>query len=213
MPDARKNGYIPKPLPGFESINRYWDRTRQMPAARLLPGEYYVSVQDELITTVLGSCISACIRDKVHRIGGMNHFMLPASADGRWGGNEGIAGSATRYGNYAMEHMINDILKHGGVRRNLEVKVFGGGRIIDGMGNVGNNNIAFIREYLRIEGLPLVGEDLGDIYPRKVVYLPSSGRVWVKRIKTLHKDALLWRERQYQRDIEKSPVGGSVELF
>ena len=112
-----------------------------------------------------------------------------------------------------MEHMINDILKHGGLRKNLEVKVFGGGRIIDGMGNIGSNNIEFIREYLQLEGLALVGEDLGDIFPRKVVYLPATGRAWVKRIKTLHNDTLLLRERMYIQDIDRRPVGGQVELF
>lgn len=204
---------FPEPLPGFEAVQRFWDRTRQIPTAKLLPGEYYVSIQDEVITTVLGSCISACIRDRVHRIGGMNHFMLPVSKDGNWQGFEDIAGSANRYGNYAMEHMINDILRYGGARENLEVKVFGGGRIINDMSNIGKINIEFIKEYLRLEELTLVGEDLGDSYPRKVVYLPTTGQAWVKRIKNLHNDSLLQREQLYRRDIEKHPVGGEVELF
>jgi len=197
---------LPEPLPGFEGIRRYWDGTRHMPAAKILPGEYYVTAQNEVITTVLGSCISACVQDRVNRIGGMNHFMLPISEDGKWEGAGDNSGSATRYGNYAMEHMINGILEHGGVRRNLEVKVFGGGRIISDMGDIGNNNIDFIREYLRLEGLPLVGEDLGGSYPRKVVYLPAIGRVWIKRIETLHNDTLLRRERLYKQNIENRPV-------
>jgi len=184
-----------------------------MSAAKILPGEYYITVQNEVITTVLGSCISACVQDRVNRIGGMNHFMLPISKDGKWKGRRDISSSATRYGNYAMEHMINDILKHGGVRRNLEVKVFGGGRIISDMGDIGNNNIDFIKEYLRLEGLPLVGEDLGGSYPRKVVYLPAIGRVWIRRIETLHNDTLLQREQRYQRKIENRPVAEGVELF
>jgi len=98
-------------LSGFESINRYWDRAHQMPAAKILPGEYYVTQQNEIITTVLGSCVSACIWDRAAGIGGMNHFMLPLSHTGDWGGS-GLISTATRYGNFAMEHMINDILKY-----------------------------------------------------------------------------------------------------
>lgn len=128
MPGKGSNLVFLKPLSGFEGIQRYWDRERQMPAAKILPGEYYVSNQNELITTVLGSCVSACIRDPVAGIGGMNHFMLPNSERGNWNGKHSIASNATRYGNFAMEHMINDILKHGGERGNLEVKVFGGGK-------------------------------------------------------------------------------------
>ena len=139
--------------------------------------------------------------------------MLPLSRDGRWPGAGDIAGSATRYGNYAMEHMINDILKHGGARGNLEAKVFGGGRIISGVGDIGNNNSEFSREYLRLEELPLVGEDLGDIYSRKVVYLPRTGQAWVRRIKNLHNDTLLQREQRFKKEIEKGPVAGEVELF
>ena len=184
-----------------------------MPAAKILPGEYYVTNQDEIITTVLGSCVSACVRDRVFGIGGMNHFMLPVSNGGGWAGRDDIVGSANRYGNFAMEHMINDILKHGGHRRNLEVKVFGGGQIIDSMGSIGIRNIEFIRCYLRTEGLPVLAEDLGDTYPRKIVYYPSSGRVRMKKLKDLHNDTLLQRERAYRRDLEQSPVEGEVELF
>lgn len=184
-----------------------------MPAAKILPGEYYVSNQNELITTVLGSCVSACIRDPVVGVGGMNHFMLPISESGNWDGALGIASNATRYGNYAMEHMINDILKHGGRRGNLEVKVFGGGKIISGMSSIGLNNIKFIHEYLRIEGLKLLNEDVGDSYPRKIIFYPSSGRVQVKKIRRLDNDTLLQRERAYKRSIERHPVTGEVELF
>lgn len=79
---------LPRVLPGFEHINRYWDSVHQAAAAKLLPGEYYVTVEDEIIVTVLGSCVSACIRDPIRGIGGMNHFMLPISQQGR-----GIGGS------------------------------------------------------------------------------------------------------------------------
>ncbi|QYZ66543.1 MAG: chemotaxis protein CheD [Gammaproteobacteria bacterium (ex Lamellibrachia satsuma)] len=199
-------------LPGFETINRYWDRNHKMPAAKILPGEYYVTTNDEIITTVLGSCVSACIWDTVFGIGGMNHFMLPLSDSGSWGGSD-LVSTSTRYGNYAMEHMINDILRHGGHRPNLSVKIFGDGKIISGMSDVGEKNIQFIREYIEQEQLRLLGEDVGDIYPRKVVFYPASGRVRIKKLKHMHNDTVVKREVAYQHDIEEAPVVGEVELF
>jgi chemotaxis protein CheD len=201
-------------LAGFESINRYWDREHNIVAAKILPGEYYVTNKDELVTTVLGSCVSACIRDRVFGIGGMNHFMLPASDSGTWGGVQpGSTNTATRYGNYAMEHMINDILKHGGHRRNLEVKIFGGGKIINTMTDIGNRNISFVRAYIAMEGMTLAGEDVGDIYPRKVVFFPLTGRVRMKKLKHLHNDTVLRREVAYQHQLIAQPVEGEIELF
>jgi chemotaxis protein CheD len=205
---------LPAPLPGFEAINRYWDPVHGIPAAKIMPGEYYVTAGDELVTTVLGSCVAACVRDRVFGIGGMNHFMLPVSADGKgWNGSGDILSTATRYGNYAMEHMINDILKHGGHKRHLEAKIFGGGRMMDSLSDVGARNIEFVREYLAIEGIPLTGESVGDIYPRKVIYIPATGKALVKRLKHLHNDTILRREADYRRDIARKPVAGSVELF
>lgn len=199
-------------LRGFEHINRYWDKTNNMYSAKILPGEYYVTTSNEFIVTVLGSCISACIRDRVKRIGGMNHFMLPeTTGDGRWAG--GSANTATRYGNFAMEHMINDILKNGGKRENLEVKICGGGRILQRMTDIGMKNIAFVRTYLSMEGLALLAEDVGDIYPRKVQYMPMNGKLRVKRLLSLHNDTIVQRESKYMHELEDTPVAGEVELF
>jgi len=205
---------LPAPLPGFEHINRYWDRVNDMSAAKLLPGEYYVTSSDEIITTVLGSCISACIRDRYFGIGGMNHFMLPISEGGTWaGGDVDPTSMATRYGNFAMEHMINEILKQGGHKQNLEVKIFGGGQILHSMTDVGLGNIEFVRDYIRTEGLHVDSEDVGDIYPRKIVYYPQSGRVRMKKLKDLHNDTVVQREQAYRKDIVQEPVAGEVELF
>jgi len=201
-------------LPGFEHINRYWDKGHATVAGKILPGEYYVTLHNELITTVLGSCVSACVRDRRLGVGGMNHFMLPLSADGSgWNGAADVVSSATRYGNYAMEHMINEILKHGGQKRNLEAKIFGGGRIINNLSDVGARNIEFVREYLKVEGLPIVGEDVGDIFPRKIIYFPGSGRALVKRIKHLHNDTVVRRENAYREELAHQPVQSDVELF
>ena len=212
---SRINEAVPmeKALRGFSGINRYWDKHRDIYAAKILPGEFYVTVSDEIIVTVLGSCVSACIRDKVFGIGGMNHFMLPQSnADGEVTFN-GVVSEAARYGNYAMEHMINAILSNGGRRENLEVKIVGGGRIIAGMTNIGLRNVQFVKEYIDSEGLTLLGEDVGDIYPRKVVYSPRTGKVQVKKLRNMHNRTVLDREERYMHEIEQKPVAGDVELF
>ncbi|GDX85257.1 putative chemoreceptor glutamine deamidase CheD 1 [Methylococcaceae bacterium] len=201
-------------IQGFNHVNRYLDNEHGVIAAKILPGEYYVTTENELITTVLGSCISACIRDKESGVGGMNHFMLPeTSAEKMRHGSDAMIGNAARYGNYAMEHLINTILSNGGKRKNLEVKIFGGGRIIPILTDVGARNIAFILDYIDQEGLSLLAKDLGDIYPRKVIYFPKTGKVGMKKIQDLHNDTIANRERQYSRNIKDLPVEGDVELF
>lgn len=205
--------YLPQPpcLEQFEHINRYWDRAHETWVAKILPGEFYVTkYPDEVIATTLGSCVSACIRDNVLGIGGMNHFMLPLK--GEYSTDDWM-GTATRYGNYAMEHLINEILKLGGSRQNLEVKLTGGGRIMANMSDVGAKNIKFVLDYLAIEDINAVVQDLGDIYPRKVMYWPTTGRLRVMRLKTLHNDTLIKREATYRHDLAMQPDSGSVELF
>lgn len=201
-------------LPGFEHINRYWDKLQGRYAAKILPGQFYVTLHDEAIVTVLGSCIAACIRDRVFGVGGMNHFMLPD--DGRNGERLLQPGSlATRYGNHAMEQLINEILKAGGRRENLEVKIFGGGQIIRNMRtlDIGRRNIDFVHEYIRTEGLKLVAEDTGDIFPRKVMYFPASGVARVKRLRHMHNDTIVRRELDYREELVQQPAAGEVELF
>ncbi|PWB54052.1 MAG: chemotaxis protein CheD [Nitrosomonadales bacterium] len=205
---------MPLALPGFEHVKRGWNATHECYAARILPGEYYVTKNDESVYTTLGSCISACIRDRVLGIGGMNHFMLPAtelSEADAW--KAASLSAATRYGNYAMEHLINEILRNGGKRQNLEVKVFGGGRILENMTDVGQRNIAFVRDYLRTEGLQVASEDVGEIFPRMVVYFPATGRVRVKRLRSLHNNTIASQEKSYIESIKEKPVSGDVELF
>ena len=205
---------LPLSLPGFEHIKRYWDKATGSIAAKILPGEFYVTVNDEIIVTVLGSCVSACIRDRVFGIGGMNHFMLPVNRNeaSQWGGQ---LEESTRFGNFAMEKMINEILKHGGNRKNLEVKLFGGGKVITGMTtiDVGRRNIDFVREYVQMEELNLVAEDLGDIYPRKVVYNPKTGKVRVKKLRSMHTRTIVERETSYMNQLKTEPPSGDVELF
>jgi len=198
----------PKALKGFRSINRYWDKDRGIWGAKILPGEFYVTLHEEVIVTVLGSCISACIRDKKLGIGGMNHFMLPSSGD-----PSQLSGS-NRYGNYAMENLINEILKNGGSRENLEAKIFGGGKILANMTDVGSRNIQFVEDYLKTENIQVVSEDIGDVCPRKVAYIPATGKAFMKRLRSLHNDTVVSRERDYLKDLEQTPVqSGDIELF
>ncbi|MFW5426375.1 MAG: chemoreceptor glutamine deamidase CheD [Methylophagaceae bacterium] len=201
----------PSCLADFDHVNRYWDRSHNTWAAKILPGEYYVTVDpDEAVATTLGSCVSACVRDKVFGIGGMNHFMLPTHSEHA---SDSWMDSATRYGGYAMEHLINTILANGGSRKNLEVKLTGGGRIIANLSDVGARNIEFVHDFLRTEELQLLAEDLGDIYPRKVMYYPATGKMKVKKLRSMHNDTLIHREEAYQHELDVQPDSGGVELF
>ena len=191
--------------------NTYFDRHFNCEAVKILPGEYFVTQRDLVIVTVLGSCVSVCLRDHVSGIGGMNHFMLPGNNDG---GISPISASA-RYGVYAMELLINHLLKLGARRNCFEAKVFGGGSVLRGMtaNNIGDRNVEFVRDYLHTEHIPVVAEDLLDIYPRKVYYFPATGRVMVKKLRNLHNTTLLDREMEYSLRIKRTPVAGEIDLF
>src|ERR1700681_2029808 len=157
----------PLMLPAFAHMQRFWDPQLNSWTVKILPGEYYVTRGEEAISTVLGSCISACVRDPVKNVGGMNHFMLPedvSTGPNNW--LDPAVGLATRYGSYAMESLINDLLKLGATRERLEIKVFGGGRILAGMTDVGERNIDFIKSYIKLEGLHIAAEDMGGTQPR-----------------------------------------------
>jgi len=194
----------------FNHINRYWDKNSGLSTAKILPGEFYVTAHNEAITTVLGSCISACIRDVRAGLGGMNHFMLPMK-----GGSEQSVelSNAARYGNFAMEQMINDILRNGGTRENLEFKIFGGGKVMKGMTDVGKRNILFVKEYIELEGFKLLAEDVGGQYPRKVMFLPKTGKVMIKKLYSKHNSTIETRDESYYAKISKQDVTGDVELF
>lgn len=206
---------LPKPIAGFEHINRYWDKHMQTPAAKLMPGECYVSKSGEMVVTVLGSCIAACIRDCKLGIGGMNHFMLPIQSENHTITRSNTINPALCYGNWAMEYLINSILKAGGRRENLEVKLFGGGRVLAGMDSIdiGRKNIEFALKFLSDEGLKIHSQDLGDDCPRKVLYFPDTGAVKLRRMRTVANDTVQQRERAYFDSIVKRPPIGDVELF
>lgn len=207
---------IKRCLPEFSHINHYWDKEREMVVAKILPGEFYITQESVGIATTLGSCVSACIWDNRSGIGGMNHFMLPLTTQEAhevdWG-QRGLTSDATRYGNFAMEHLINLILKNGGRRFNLRAKVFGGGKVLQGMSDVGEQNIEFVLSYLATENIAIEGSDLGAFLPRKVMFFPETGRALVKSIENLNNDTIAARESAYSSSINKEDVSGDVELF
>jgi len=202
---------LPRALPGFESVRRYRNVAGQV-VAKLLPGDFYVTPHDEVLDTVLGSCVSACIRNPRTQVGGMNHFMLPRPSglgNDTW---DSVAGRATRYGSASMEQLINRILGAGGGRGDLEVKIFGGGRVLATLTDVGNHNVAFVREFLKQEGLRVVSEDVGATCPRHVQYFPLSGRVRVRHLTSRYTDVVS-HEQTYLRGLEQAPLAGAIDLF
>lgn len=189
--------------------NHYFDRMLNVDAVKILPGEYFVTSGRQVLVTVLGSCVAACIRDNKTGIGGMNHFMLPDE------GNREMISSSARYGNYAMEVLINHLFKLGAKRNRLEAKVFGGGAVLESLSasKVGERNAEFVLSYLKMEGIPVISKDLLDSYPRKIYYFPNSGRVLVKKLHRVHNDTLFVRESDYQKRLKSSKVEGDIELF
>lgn len=194
------------------STTLYFDRTFDCDAAKISPGEYYYTDKNMLIVTVLGSCVSACIRDKKTGIGGMNHFMLP---DGSGADNDNPASESMRYGTYAMEVLINQLLRNGARRENLEAKIFGGGNVLRSFTTnmVGDRNAAFVKKFLKDEGIHVTGEDLLDVHPRKVYYFPKTGKVLVKKLKQLNNYTLVKREQAYSSKMKTNDVSGDVDLF
>jgi len=199
---------------GFEHVNRYFDKRLGVWSAKILPGEFYVTTHGEMIGTVLGSCISACVRDVKLGIGGMNHFMLPAQnehSSAQWGSDANT--SETRYGNWAMEYLLNTLYKLGCTKKNLEIKLFGGGQVLASMTDIGQRNILFAYDFLRKEGLNVKAADVGDIYSRKILFFPDTGAVKVRRITTTRNDTIIEREKGYLENIRKRKDDSDIELF
>jgi chemotaxis protein CheD len=185
-------------------MSQYWEPRLNAYVVQVLPGELHVTEEDVVITTVLGSCVSACLRDVTRGIGGINHFMLPNVL-------RGDVGDSARYGVYALECLVNQVLAGVGKRKHLEVKVFGGGRVIDSGGDIGRSNIELVRKFFAAEAIPITSEDLGEQFARRVRYWPRSGRVQVQRIPMSHARKVVATEKQIARQMTAGP--GSIELF
>ncbi len=194
-----------------DSVKRYRDPSFNAIAVKVHPGEHYVTRSDEeMIVTVLGSCVCACIRDSTAGVGGMNHFMLPESPNGNWGEH---ASASLRYGNFAMERLINDILKSGGRRSNLEIKVFGGANVLRNGATIGHQNSDFIEAYLKAEGLPIAAQHLYGELPRRVHYFPITGKVLMLELRRQEDLDRIRIEQTYRDSLKHEPVSGSIELF
>ncbi|MEM9387069.1 MAG: chemoreceptor glutamine deamidase CheD [Pseudomonadota bacterium] len=195
------------------AVRRHYSPKHDREVVNIQAGDCYVTDTDEGITTVLGSCIAACVRSPSLGIGGMNHFMLPASNSG---GQAQDPGFAMRYGAYAMEYLINEILRRGGDRASLEVKLFGGASVMASLSDVGERNIAFARDFLKTEGFKVSSEDLGDVNPRRVMYFPATGKAMVKRLQEVSTTEIASREQEHMRAIASPPKQQStpdIELF
>jgi chemotaxis protein CheD len=194
----------------FGHIRRMQDTRFPYEVAVILPGEYFVSREPMVVYTVLGSCISVCLRDPLVNVGGMNHFMLGAPTSE---GNQDTWADSGRYGSFAMEMLINEILKRGGKKDRLEAKVFGGGKIYDGAMDIGAKNAAWALDYLDRESVPLIKANVGDVCPRKVYFFTDSGKVLLKKLDRIVAKAIAEEEGQYQRKLEHAPVQSDVTLF
>ena len=196
--------------PAFTEARRYRDPRFDAIAVKVFPGDHYVTADaDEMLVTILGSCVTACIRDPLIGVGGMNHFMLPESAGVGWD----TASASMRYGNVAMERLINDILKRGGARERLEIKVFGGGNVMKGTANIGHRNAEFVEQYLAAEGLRIAAHHLRGNLPRRVHYFPATGKVMLLELQRSEREEVVRSEDSYKHKIAVEPDAGSVELF
>lgn len=175
---------------------------------KIISGDCYVTNQsNEMLVTILGSCVAACIRDPLLRIGGMNHFLLPADA------MNNDASESTRYGLYAMEKLINEIIKMGGVKSRFEVKVFGGSNVNPNLGFIGDKNVEFVKDFLRKDGFQITSEDLGGTQPRRINYYPFTGKVMMRKVDNLQLNKITEQEQEYSKSISFKPQTGEIELF
>jgi chemotaxis protein CheD len=190
---------------------QYFDREFQIVSIKLQPGQYFAASGGVSISTVVGSCVSTCLWDPVQRIGGMNHFMLP--------GDPSVAASpwglSTRFGVYAMEVLINEMLHLGAGRDRLVAKVFGGAQVLQGFDtlDVGRMNGSFVLNFLREERIPVLAQDLLGVCPRKLHFFPETGKVRMKKLHLQQYDAVQQQEREYLVRLADTAGGGEVEIF
>lgn len=210
-PASRIVGDRRRPDPLVQSgIRRMHDRESGMMRIKIDPGCYYVTkAPSEVLVTILGSCVAVCMRDPVAGVGGMNHFLLAESASGDWGG----VSAATRYGNHAMETLINDIIHLGGVRSRFETKIFGGGHVIDSSLAIGANNVKFAEDYLANEGMPIAAKHVGGIHPRRIHYFPQTGKVQMLLLRRETDNAVFKQEFELKRRMQTKPAQSDIELF
>lgn len=190
--------------------NRYFDKHFNTEAVKILPGEYFATDDNSMIVTVLGSCVSVCLRDPITRVAGMNHFLLPANKD-----EVNFNSESARYGVYAMEILVNHLIKLGASKSRLQAKVFGGANVLKQLrqNSVGEQNATFVEEYLATEKFEVVARDLLGEYPRKLYFFPLTGEVKVRKLKSLHNTAIVERESEYRVKVNQTPASGDIDFF
>jgi len=167
----------------------------------IIQGQFYVSADPNVVvTTLLGSCVAACIRDPLAGVGGINHFLLPAKGDG---------GDSESIGVHLMELLLNGLLKAGAQRCRLEAKIFGGARTVEGLSDIGQQNAKFAERFIRDEGVAFVGGSVGGTRGRRIQYWPVTGRA---------RQSLMDSTASIERRIERAPMpvisnAGELELF
>lgn len=192
----------------YSGSRRYFDQNFEVTVVKLYSGDCYVSsVQDEMLVTILGSCIAACVRDPVARVAGMNHFLLPGDP------SSSTQSDGARYGAFAMEQLFNKLMAAGGRKDRFEIKLFGGGNVIESSALIGTRNIAFVKDFLKREGLSIAAHDLGGDQPRRIHYFSADGRVMMRKLQRKEDMRVISEEKQYQTALVAAPVEGSVELF
>ena len=190
----------------FDKVDRYYDQVHEITVVKVFSGDCHVTIEDEMLVTILGSCISACIRDPVAGVGGMNHFLLP-------GNDERMDSESLRFGAFAMEQLLNQIMKLGGDKKRLEVKLFGGANVIESSALIGSKNVDFVREFLRDEGIKITKQDVGGDSPRRIHYYPKTGKVMMRKLKRKDDMRIIEEEKQYAENLHKQKAAKNVELF
>ena len=194
------------PLVGFEHIQCFSDKKYNICGYRIMPGEYTVANNKAWIHTLLGSCVSACLRDPKTGIGGVNHFLLPdVSCPSHDSGH---------YGLNAMELLINAIMNYGGQRNRLVAKIFGGASVIQGVSiNVGYKNASFIKHFLETERIPIEAEDIGGERARNIYFQPASGKVYVRYAGKHTSEVFADTENSYFNKVKKEEPESTISYF
>jgi chemotaxis protein CheD len=207
--ERRRRGTEPEVAEHFTGSKRYFDARENVHVVKVFSGDLHVShAGGEMLTTILGSCVSACIRDPLTGVGGMNHFLLPGDEN-----SDSQVSESARYGVFAMESLINGILKAGGRKDRFEIKVFGGGNVMNNSARIGSQNARFIREFLHKEGFRIASEDLEGDYPRRLHYYPDTGKVMLRHLRRKEDMVVVEEEARYKRAIVTKPMISDIELF
>lgn len=192
----------------FEGGRESFDPIEKVKVIKIISGEWHVTGEpDVMLATILGSCVSACIRDPIAGVGGMNHFLLPGDGVGSQ------AGDSARYGMFAMESLINAIMRLGGQKHRFEVKVFGGGNVINNSARIGSRNAEFVREFLRRENFRILSEDMEGDYPRRLNYYPGTGKVMMRQLRRREDLSVVQEEQRYKESLKAYPIESNIELF